>query len=192
MGTIRAPQPVKLFVGVLTSLAGILPECEQRLSALFGRMDQRSKAFPFDSTHYYDREMGSPIHRYFLSFSDLIAPDQLGAIKVKTNELEAELAGQFTRVTRPANLDPGYVEESKIVLASTKNYYHRLYISRGIYAEVTLHFEEGGWQALPWTFPDFRNGRYDDFFTGLRTVYRTQLDDMGLSRRIKNTRGHEG
>ncbi|HYK87218.1 MAG TPA: DUF4416 family protein [Acidobacteriota bacterium] len=175
MGAIHRPQPVKLFIGVLSSVAGILPEVECRLTAFLGHVDLRSEAFPFESTHYYDNEVGSPIRRNFLGFSDLIGPDQVAAIKVKTNELEAQLAEEFSQVQRPANLDPGYLEQSKIVLASTKNFYHRLYLSEGIYAEVTLHFEGGDWKALPWTFPDFRSGLYNVFFTELRNIYRDQL-----------------
>ncbi len=180
MGKIRPAQPVKLFVAVLTSIPESLAEVEQRLSTLFGSVDLRSEAFAFDSTHYYDREMGSPICRYFLGFSDLIGPEEIAAIKLKTNELEAALAPAFAAVKRPVNLDPGYLEQSKIVLASTKNYYHRLYISGGIYAEVTLHFEDGRWKSLPWTFPDFQSGRYDAFFTKLRKAYRSQLKSMCL------------
>ena len=177
MGKIHPPQPVKLFVGVFTSLPDILPEVERRLSALHGTVDLRSQVFPFDFTHYYDDEMGSPIHRYFLSFLRLINPEEIAAIKIRTNEIEAALASDWSQVRRPANLDPGYLEQSKIVLASTKNFYHRLYLSGGIYAEVTLHFENGGWKTLPWTFPDFQSTRYHSFFTGLRGVYRAQLHD---------------
>jgi len=165
---------------VLASFPELLSEVEQRLSALFGPVDVRSDVFPFDSTHYYDREMGSPIRRYFLGFSNLIEPDELAALKLKTNELEDALASAFTAVKRPANLDPGYLEQSKIVLASTKNYYHRLYLSGGIYAEVTLHFEDGRWKTLPWTYPDFQSGRYDKFFMELRKAYRSQLKRMCL------------
>lgn len=183
MGRIHQPQQVKLFVGVLSSIPGILPEAEQRLTAFLGPVDLRSEAFPFNLTHYYDKEMGSPIHRYFLSFSDLIGPEQLVRIKTTANLLEAALAADFLQVPRPANLDPGYLEQSKIVLASTKNFYHRIYLSEGIHAEVTLHFEDEGWKALPWTFPDFRSGLYDAFFTGLRNIYRGQLKSCPPSTR---------
>ncbi len=73
------------------------------------------------------------------------------------------------------NLDPGYVELSKVVLASTKNFYHRILVADGIYAEVTMHYEAGAWRSFPWTFPDFRSGRYAAFFDALRARYRTQL-----------------
>jgi hypothetical protein len=174
MGHINPPPPVKLFTGVLTSLPEIIPDVEERLTARFGPVDLRSAIFPFDQTTYYDMEMGSPIVRRFLAFRTLIAPADISFIKRATNDLEAVFAGEHSPMHRPVNLDPGYLEESKIVLASTKNFYHRILLSEGIYGEVTLHFSAGAWQPFPWTFPDFRCGRYDDFFTQLRRIYRDQ------------------
>jgi hypothetical protein len=183
-GKIRTPSPVKLFVGVLTSTPEILPEVEERLANLFGTIDSRSGQFPFDLTHYYDEETGHPIYRYFLSFSDMIDPSEIAAVKVKTNDLESGLACKYCDVLRPVNLDPGYLEQSKIVLASTKNFYHRILISGGIYAEVTLHYEDGEWRVFPWTFPDYKSGRYNNFFSSLRDLYRTQLKLAGIRARL--------
>ena len=174
MGHINPPPPVKLFTGILTSLPEIIPDVEERLTARFGPIDLRSDTFPFDKTRYYDMEMGSPIVRCFLAFQTLIAPAELSFSKRATNGLEAVFAGEHSQMRRPVNLDPGYLEESKIVLASTKNFYHRILLSEGIYGEVTLHYSAGAWQAFPWTFPDFRCGSYDDFFTKLRRIYRDQ------------------
>ena len=175
MGKITKPQRVKLFTGMLTSLPEILPEIETRLAAAFGVIDLRSDPYPFDMTHYYDKEMGSPISRYFLSFAGLVMPTEISAIKRMTNEMEAAFATEHGGVRRPVNLDPGYLEESKIVLASTKNFYHRIQLADGIYGEVTLRYSAGSWQAFPWSFPDFRSGRYDEFLTRLRRMYRDQL-----------------
>lgn len=185
MAKISRPLPVKLFTGVLTSIPDAAPEADARLTALFGGVDLRSELFPFDSTSYYDEEMGKPIYRYFLSFTDLIEPSVIADIKVKTNDLELAFASERPELQRPFNVDPGYLEQSKIVLASTKNFYHRILISGGIYAEVTLHFEEGEWQSFPWTFPDFRTGRYNQFFSSLRDLYRSQLSAMGFKIRIR-------
>lgn len=179
MGQISSPSPVKLFIGVLTSIPEIMPDVESRVTAHFGAIDLRSSDFPFDLTHYYDAEMGIPIGRRFFSFHELISPDAIAGIKVSTNSLEAALAAEHPEVRRPLNLDPGYLEESKIVLASTKNFYHRILLAGGIYGEVTLRFSRGSWQAFPWTFPDFRDGRYDEFFTQLRNLYRKQLKERG-------------
>jgi hypothetical protein len=175
MGAIHPVTPVKLFVGVLTSFPQVLAEIEARLTGVFGVIDSRSPIYPFDNTHYYDEEMGTPIQRCFLGFSNLILPDQVCRAKRRTNELEQELASEGFAVKRPINLDPGYVELSKVVLASTKNFYHRLYLSDGIYGEVTLHYESGAWRSFPWTFPDFKSGRYDSYFLELRALYRDAL-----------------
>jgi hypothetical protein len=175
MAQIRPPTRVKLFVGVLTSIPSLLPEIEARLSTLFGPVDSRSDLFLFDQTHYYDEEMGSPIHRLFFSFATLIDPSEIAGIKVQTNELESAIASECSGIKRPVNLDPGYLEQSKIVLASTKNFFHRILLSSGIYAEVTLHYQEGGWQNFPWTFPDYKSDNYRGFFSSLRVLYRKQL-----------------
>jgi hypothetical protein len=175
MGTIRQPNDVKLFVGILTSIPELVPEVEARLVAQFGAIDLRCGPFPFDSTHYYDSEMGQSIQRFFLAFTNLIAPAALAGIKITTNEMERSFAKTATTLRRPVNLDPGYLEQAKLVLASTKNFYHRILLADGIYAEVTLHFENGAWQSFPWTFPDFRSGRYNDFFLLTREKYRAQL-----------------
>lgn len=181
MGIIRTPLPVKLFVGVLTSAPDLMPGIEEGLSALFSPIDLRSESFPFDLTHYYDEEMGTPIYRSFCSFTDLIDPAAIALIKTKTNDLESGFAGAGRR---PVNLDPGYLEQSKIVLASTKNFSHRILISGGIYAEVTLLYQNGEWRVLPWTFPDYKSGLYDRYFSTLRDLYRMQLKAAGFRIRL--------
>jgi hypothetical protein len=175
MGIIRTPDAVKPFMGILTSIPETVPKAEEQLTALFGPVDSRSEPFLFDLTHYYDDAMGTPIYRYFLSFAALINPSTIANIKIKTNDIESGFAREYPQVQRPINLDPGYVELSKIVLASTKNFYHRILVSEGIYAEVTLHFEKGEWRSFPWTFPDFKTDRYHPYFLSLRDMYRKQL-----------------
>jgi len=182
MGDIHSAISVKLFVGILSSIPEMLPKVEARLSGIFGVIDSRSAIYPFENTHYYDEEMGSPIKRCFLGFSDLILPDQVALAKRRTNEMEQEFADEGFGVKRPVNLDPGYIELSKVVLASTKNFYHRLYLSDGIYGEVTLHYESGAWRSFPWTFPDFRSGCYDSYFLELRGLYRDALKRMQIER----------
>jgi hypothetical protein len=184
MGKIQQALPVKLIVGILTSIPELLPETEKELTALFGAIDARSEIFPFDWTGYYDAEMGSPIYRRFLGFADLIEAPAVARAKIAANELEAAMAAKYPGVGRPVNLDPGYMEQSKIVLASTKNFFHRILISRGIYAEVTLHYQDKRWKSFPWTFPDYGSERYHPFFTALRENYRRQLNAAGFEIRI--------
>jgi hypothetical protein len=184
MGQITTPLPVKLIVGILTSVPEILAEAEKLLTEAFGPVDTRSELFLFDWTHYYDAEMGSPIYRCFFSFVDLIEASAIVETKIKTNEIESLFLAKYPSIPRPINLDPGYMEQSKIVLASTKNFFHRILVSKGIYAEVTLHFQDGHWSTFPWTFPDYKSDRYHPFLATLRDHYRRQLSDAGFKIRI--------
>jgi hypothetical protein len=178
MGHIGTAAPVKLFVGLLSSIPAAFAQGEEALTTLWGAVDLHSETYPFDLTHYYDESMGAPIQRRFVAFENLIRADELARIKTETNDIEARFQSGGHGVARPINLDPGYLEMSKVVLASTKNFYHRIALSSVIYAEVTMHFEAGRWQVFPWTFPDFRSGRYDAFFNSLRSRYRAQLEGL--------------
>jgi len=184
MGKIQRALPVKLITGILTSVPELLPETEKELEAHFGAIDARSEIFHFDWTGYYDAEMGSPLYRRFLGFADLIEAPFVADAKIASNEIETSMAGKYPGVGRPVNLDPGYLEQSKIVLASTKNFFHRILISRGIYAEVTLHYQDKRWKPFPWTFPDYSSEKYHAFFTALRETYRRQLNAAGFEIRI--------
>jgi hypothetical protein len=190
MAEMHIPLPVKLFVGILTSVPDTIPKAEKRLTGLLGPIDARSEPFLFDQTRYYDSTMGTPIYRYFFSFVNLIEPSKIADIKIKTNEMEALFAEEYPNLQRPINLDPGYLEQSKIVLASTKNFFHRILISGGIYAEVTLHFQNSAWRTFPWTFPDYKTDRYHSFFSSLRDLYRDQLSAAGYKIRIPKHQGN--
>jgi hypothetical protein len=182
MGAIRQFTPVKLFIGVLVSNSKFITPVEERLTGAFGAVDHRSDVIPFDFTDYYEPEMGDLIDRIFFSFERLIEADQLPEIKRQTNQLEDELAPLLktssTAVKRPVNLDPGYIEQAKVILASTKNFYHRIYLGAGIFGEVTMHFKNNTYQFFPWTYPDYQSKDYQDFFLRMRHIYRSQLKTM--------------
>ncbi len=177
MAEIKQPQPAKLISGVLTCFTDLIPVIKSRLEEEFGPVELTSKLFPFNQTDYYQTAMGSDIKRQFFAFQELIVPDQIGAIKVKTNQLEETLATEYKKlkVTRPVNLDPGYINSSKLVLATTKDYSHRIYLGNGIYAEVTLQYTQGRYQFWPWTFPDYQTKYYLDFFQEVRKSYCNQI-----------------
>jgi len=182
MGAIRQFTPVKLFVGVLVANSKFIPQVEERLTAAYGAIDHRSPVIPFDFTNYYEAEMGDIIDRIFFSFERLIEADQLTEIKRQTNQLEADLAETLktpaTNVKRPVNLDPGYIEQAKVILASTKNFYHRIYLGQGIFGEVTMHFRNNTYQFFPWTYPDYQSKDYQEFFLKMRQLLRNQLRTM--------------
>ena len=173
MGSAHPPSPV-LFLTAASSrheeaLAWGLRQSERE----FGPAAAVSEAFDFTETDYYAAEMGVGLKKQFWVFATPIDPGRLAAIKLTTNLWEAEYSGLKTHAEpRPLNLDPGYLTLAKLVLASTKDHAHRIYLSDGIYAEVTLQYRSGGWQPLPWTYPDYRRADYHQFFTASRELLR--------------------
>jgi hypothetical protein len=161
---------------MISADAALFAPASQRLADEFGPVDLTSDVMPFDLTHYYDDEMGSPLHRRFVSFREPADPEALVDAKLTTQALEADFAAEAPKAgpLRPINLDPGYVAPSKLVLASLKDFSHRLYLGRGVYAEITLMYRKGRWESLPWTFPDFASGRYDAFLTAVRERLRSE------------------
>lgn len=142
------------------------------LVGLFGPVDYRSEVLPFDNTSYYEREFGPNLVREILAFSTLIAPQHLAETKLKTNELERTWMVDGKRMV---NLDPGYVNLGKLVLATTKDYSHRIYLGDGIYGEVTLKYEHGDFRAWEWTYPDYASDSYRAIFAAIRQLYAAQL-----------------
>ena len=183
MGSVRSFNPVKLFVGVLASDRKLIAPVRDRLTALYGTIDHESPVIPFDFTDYYAAEMGELVDRVFFSFERLIDGDQLAHIKRQTNDIEEEMKPLLQTVGRPVNLDPGYIEHAKVVLASTKNFYHRIYLGNGIFGEVTMHFRNNTFQFFPWTYPDYQSKDYQEFFLRLRHIYRSQLKTMCILNR---------
>jgi len=172
----KQPEPVKLIVGILAADEACLAQAIQGISAEMGRIDLSSQVWPFTQTHYYDQEIGPCILRQFVTLEHLVDPGALAQIKHQTNTLEQDMAQALAYPTpRPINLDPGYIEPSKLVLASTKNFSHRIYIGKNMYAEVTLIVDKGQWSALRYTFPDYRQSDYYAFFEEVRQRLRSQL-----------------
>jgi len=156
-----------------------MDEALAAMEPLWGPADLVSDVMNFDFTHYYDRQMGQPLYRRFAGFERLVSPESLVEAKLSANRLESELAARHADgPPRPINLDPGYLETSKLVLASMKNFAHRLYLGRGVYGEVTLLARHGRWEALPWTFPDYASGRYHEFLERSRQRLRRQLREQ--------------
>jgi hypothetical protein len=175
----KKPKPVKLIIGILAADTECLEKAVQSIIKQFGPADFKSDIWPFDKTDYYKEQTGQNILRQFVSFEKLIDPGELAQIKHITNSLEQELANQLGRdVPRPVNLDPGIIEPSKLILATTKNYSHRIYIGNQMYAEVTLIYDKGAWSALPYTYPDYRQTNYIEFFEIVRRKLLEQLKSI--------------
>lgn len=172
MGTIHLPKPVKLIVSVLGGREGLLEEAEACLERSFGPVDYRSNLLPFEHTDYYEPEFGPNLRRRIVAFRDLVDPGNLARIKRQTNEMEQKWLREGRR---QVNLDPGYVSLGKLVLATTKNHGHRVYLGQGIYAEVTLRYQGGRFQPWPWTYPDYASDLYCQLFQEIRRLYIGQL-----------------
>ncbi|NIA21906.1 MAG: DUF4416 family protein [Anaerolineaceae bacterium] len=169
MADIREPEPVKLLVAMLSAYPGALAAAESELIEAYGPADLQSEITAHEFTGYYRDEMGHPLMRYFVSFDRLIEPGRLANIKRRCNELERQFAdsGEWD-AARPVNLDPGYVTPAKLVLASCKDFRHRIYLGGGIYAETTLGYSGGRWVCYDWTYPDYRTHAYQAFLTLVR------------------------
>lgn len=168
------PEPAKLVTGLFTPDKSLFKPVVEALEGVFGPVDYISRWLAFDFTEYYTPEMGAPLFRRFISFKQLIEQDRLPAVKHFTNGLETEYArGGRRRV----NLDPGYLLASRFVLATGKNFAHRIYIGQSVYADLTLLYVNGGFQTLPWTYPDYADERLQAILDQVRNNY---VDAIGL------------
>ncbi len=181
MGEIRPPKPVKLFVGMLSSEPALFKACTDLLCSEYGPLDHQSELLPWNFTDYYAAEMGPGLLRKFIFFERLMDPGELAGIKMLTNRIEEQMSVKAdTGVGRRINLDPGYITEAKVVLATTKDYSHRIYIGKNIYAEVTLQHSGGRFTPLEHTYPDYRMDEYLQLFSKARGMLREVLREKGL------------
>jgi hypothetical protein len=178
MSTISAPLPVKLFVGMLSSGPAFFSACAEALSREFGPLDFQSPLIPWDHSRYYAREMGPDLLRQFIFFERTVLPDVLPHVKQRTAELEQQYAVQGDAgLSRRINLDPGYVTEAKVVIATAKDFPHRVYIGSGVFAEATLRYSKdaGSFIPLEHTYPDFRMDQVRAWFCDARGRLRRTL-----------------
>jgi hypothetical protein len=168
MGRITKPQPVKLIIGFITADLEVMKQAEALLEKHFGQIDYASNILDFDKTDYYQEEMGPDLKRKFFSFQKLIQPETLPEIKLYTNKIEEQFSATDGR--RKINIDPGYITAAKLVLATTKDYQHRLYLGEGIFGEVTLRFKDGSFRSWEWTYPDYKTEQYIAVFNQIRNI----------------------
>ena len=170
MGQTRQVSPVLLFIAVFAPSDAALEWSKQRAESEFDLIELESEPFRFDRfTDYYAESMGAVLFKQFWGFRRLIDPATLPDVKRLTNDWEAEYAAVASRsVVRPLNLDPGYIDLGKLILASTKNHAHRIYLRDGIFAETTLIYTKKQWTPLPWTYPDYRSPECHEFLNRCR------------------------
>lgn len=171
----QPPKPAKLVIGLFTQKQKRLAAVAVDLMESFGSIDMISPLFPFDFTTYYEKEMGFPLFRRIFVFKSLIQQDALADIKLKTNAIETLYSADGMRLV---NIDPGFLLMERLVLATGKNFAHRIYIGKCIYADLTLIYQKNGYQPLPWTYPDYAHGSIRDFLTLVRNKYMEDLKEV--------------
>jgi len=177
----KNPDPAKLVVGCIMNDKALIENVFAQLEEAFGPVDMLSRWLDFAFTDYYDKEMGTPLFRKVFVFKTLIAQDDLARIKEKTNEMENRFAQDRMRCV---NIDPGYLVSSRFILATGKEYSHRIYIGRNIYADLTLMYsKKDGFQTLDWTYPDYASEAMISFLSKVRDKY---LLDLKASKGKKN------
>lgn len=167
--------PAKLICGIIAAADNIFDIAKTSLCQLYGPIDLESSNFNFDYTDYYDKQIGGPLQRQFLSFRNLVLPEQLSSIKLQTNQLEEDIRLENGSETRIVNLDPGLLNGSSLVMATAKDFAHRIPLQQGIYAHLELLFGKDEVRTLDWTYPDFRTEQYHAFFLDVRNIYLRQM-----------------
>jgi hypothetical protein len=167
MRTLKHPEKVLLFMSTLFSNEDYYVKAIQSLERIFGEIVMESPTVRWDYTDYYKKELGEPIYRRFIFFKRLVEQDSISTIKLITNEIEKNLS---TAGKRNINIDPGYLTPAKIVLASTKDYSHRIYLKDGIYAEAALIFKNGQFTPHINTYRDYQDEKYLKIFMMARKL----------------------
>ncbi len=166
------PDHVKLISSLFSREKEFLDTIIKQLEKICGPVDWLSPELFFDRTKYYAKEMGWPLHRRFIAFEKLAPPGQLIELKLKTNAIEQQY---LVDGNRQVNIDPGYISPERLILATGKNFVHRVYLSQGIYADLTLIFQKGCFKTLEWTYPDYADLEIIGYFNDVRKRYMKQL-----------------
>jgi hypothetical protein len=175
MGHIKEHAPVKLILGITYNPDVDIAPIFTLLEDLFSSIELKSNVYQFSKfTKYYEPEMGKNLNKLFVVFAKLIEIEMFAEIKVTTNQIESDFSESDQR---KINLDPGYISEAKLVLATTKNYTHRIYLQRGIFGDVHLNFQDNSFQIQSWTYPDYQQKEVIEFFNNVRQRYLHQLGD---------------
>jgi len=168
----KPAEAVKLLMSHIYADGILLKRVLETLSEHYGDIDFVSAQMPFHYTDYYTGEMGSPLERRFVFFNALISPESLPDVKLCTNDIEERTSDGGKR---KINIDPGYISQAPLILATGKGYTHRPYLRNGIYADLTLIYMGKSFQSLPWTYPDYGEKPVLEMFSRMRSRYLLQL-----------------
>jgi hypothetical protein len=173
MGKIKPYPPVKYFAAITFTAGNYLVDLYGALENLFSAIDHKSEIFDFDQfTSYYQSEMGKSLQKQIISFKTLLPAEQLPALKIATNSIEENF---LLNGKRTINVDPGYLTAARMVLATTKDYDHRIYLGMGIFGDLHYRFRSGHFRFNEWTYPDYQQENILHYFEELRILYMEQL-----------------
>ncbi len=175
-------EPVKLIVSLFSSELDLIDSVLEELTNRFGEIDFLSEPFDFIETGYYDEEFGGGLVRRIASFSDLVDPAELPSIKLLTNSIEDSYTREGGK--RKVNIDPGYLTLERLVLASCKNFSHRIYLGEGVYGDLTFLYRAGEYRPLEWTYPDYGGARMKGLLKQIRAKYAEKIG-RGTGRKLK-------
>lgn len=173
MGTPTIPKKAALVVSVIYGKSPIRDEATRLLENAFGPGLMHPEPLQFDTTDYYRAEMGWPLHRVLWMADAVFGRHRLPAIKLATNGIEKQLAKRDG--SRRVNLDPGLLTAENFILATTKNYAHRVYLRKGIFADLTLVYRKSGYTPLEWTYPDYATAEIRNILKTMRNTYMNRL-----------------
>lgn len=180
MGEIVKHKPVMLIAAVTSRYDGALQWATEEATQCWGELCLQSPVFDFTETGFYTETMGTGLKKQFLAFDKLISPGEIAPTKILSNDWEQQYADNSDHAqVRPLNIDPGYISEAKLVLVTTKDRDHRIYLQQGIFAEVTLHFRGGQWTSSRWTYPDYQRDDFQQFFVKCRELLRARIRSSG-------------
>ena len=177
MGAVHEFEKEKMIIGVIYHEREILDSAMAMLVNEFGEIDDVSEEFSFSEefSTYYDEEVGGECLRRIYSFRELVDPSRQAEIKIRTNEIEAIFH-------RKINIDPGFINHGRLMLATTKETGFRVPLEKGIYTELTLFWARGGWQKFPWTYRDYQSEKVQKFITKVRKSYLTERKNITKQR----------
>lgn len=172
MGDLCKQKPLKLVCSLFFKDEDFLEYAEKKIKSIYGPLEDTVFNGTFGYTDYYRTEFGVGLKRKLVCFSKLVKPENIARVKLATNRIEKKtlMSGK-----RRVNIDPGYLTEAKLVLLTTKDYSHRVYLGQGIFAETTLYFKEGSFRSWPWTYPDYASDAFIGYFNKVRALYIRDL-----------------
>ena len=174
MSILHSPLPAKLVCSIFSQQEGLINRVADVLCGAYGTADFKSPVITFNRTSYYEPEFGNGLKRIFMGFTELVSQDNLAEIKHTTHKLEQEFSKEGKR---RANIDPGILTAERLVLATGKNYPHRIYLGRGVFAELTFIYRKDSFVPLPWTFPDYASKEVIEFWNNVRKSYLQKFSE---------------